>query len=199
MAFTVEESFHVLAPPDRVWAYLIDPDRVVECLPGAELLEADDSRTFRGRMKVSVGPVSVAYEGTAEFVEVNEGARKVRIEARGEETSGPGSARMTMESTVTAGDQGGTVVHVRATIEVAGKIVQFGRGMIRTISKQLFSQFSECAGSRLAESPEDEAVAATTDRSPEARPTAPPESEPLRPVRLLLSGLKEKLRELFRS
>lgn len=197
MAFTVEESFQVRASPERVWSYLVDPARVVECLPGAELLESEDDRTFRGRMKVSVGPVSVAYEGTAEFVEMDEETRTVTIEARGEEASGPGSARMTMESVVAAGPDGGTEVRVRAEVDVAGKIVQFGRGMIRTISQQLFGQFSDCTRARLEENLDDEPAASTTDPSPEAQPPRAPEREPVRPIRLLLSGLREKIQSLF--
>ena len=48
MAFKIEEKFEVQAPVERVWQYLIDPKRVVDCLPGAELLEQKDDQTFLG-------------------------------------------------------------------------------------------------------------------------------------------------------
>lgn len=221
MAFRVEESFRIDAPPDRVWSYLVDPERVVDCLPGAELLEVVDEDEFRGRINVSVGPVKVAYRGTARFADVDPGARRVRIEARGEEASGPGSASMTMESTVTDVD-GGAQVEVTADVEVAGKIVQFGRGMIETVSGQLFRQFTDCARSTLEASAagaptggeetgapgadpsaeaRGEAAAATTDPSPEARTAASGrdgrEDDSLNLVGLVLSALWEKLRGLF--
>lgn len=194
MAFVIEESFQVPASPDLVWAYLVDPKRVVECLPGAELLEADGS-TFRGRMKVSVGPVTVAYEGTAAFLELDEGARRVRLEARGQEAAGPGSARLTMESTVGAGPDGAAEIRVRATIDVAGKIVQFGRGMIQTVSKELFRQFGDCARSALERASAERAGPPATHRPPVG---SPPEKKPLRPLRLLLSALPAKLKAIFR-
>jgi carbon monoxide dehydrogenase subunit G len=59
MAFKIEERFEVKAPVERVWKYLIDPQRVVHCLPGAELLEQQDERTFLGAIKVKVGPLSM--------------------------------------------------------------------------------------------------------------------------------------------
>jgi carbon monoxide dehydrogenase subunit G len=37
MAIRVEERFVVQAPVEHVWEYLVDPRRVVTCLPGAEL------------------------------------------------------------------------------------------------------------------------------------------------------------------
>lgn len=225
MAFRIEERFRIDAPPDRVWAYLVDPERVVGCLPGAELLDRTGEDEFEGRIKVSVGPVSVAYRGTATFGEMDAAARRVRVEARGEEASGPGSASMTMESTVTEAD-GGSEVLVTADVEVAGKIVQFGRGMIETVSGQLFRQFTDCARSTL-ESPERgpeggerQPGAATTDPSPPAvsrvgdgadggatdgkpRPgggrdgSSEPDEGSLSLIPLLFSALTEKLRALF--
>ena len=51
MAFKIEERFEVKAPAERVWKYLIDPERVVHCLPGAELLEQQTSARFSARPK----------------------------------------------------------------------------------------------------------------------------------------------------
>ena len=48
MAFKIEERFEVQAPVERVWKYLIDPQSVVQCLPGAELLEQQDEHNFLG-------------------------------------------------------------------------------------------------------------------------------------------------------
>ena len=202
MAFRIEESFRVDASPDRVWAYLVDPERVVSCLPGAELLEILDDSRVRGRIKVKVGPVTAGYQGTAEFAERDPEARRVRVEARGEEASGPGSASMTMESVI-EDVEGGSEVRVTADVEVAGKIVQFGRGMIETVSRQLFRQFTECARSALE--PVDEPAAATTDPAPDRRGVEPERQSPraddeeaVNLLSLLLSTLGEKIRGLFR-
>ena len=61
----LENSFQVDAPPDRVFDYLLDVNKVVGCVPGAELTEVVDASTFKGKVKVKVGPISVAYNGTA--------------------------------------------------------------------------------------------------------------------------------------
>jgi carbon monoxide dehydrogenase subunit G len=47
MAFKVEEEFEVQAPVEQVWQYLIDPAKVVVCIPGAELVESQDEQTFQ--------------------------------------------------------------------------------------------------------------------------------------------------------
>jgi uncharacterized protein len=149
MPFKIEEEFEVRAPVQQVWEYLIDPAKVVVCIPGAELLEAQDERTFVGAVKVKVGPMTMSYKGLMKFTEMDEQAHQVRMVGEGRETGGAGSAKVTMLSKVAPLDGGGALVVVSAEVDLVGKIVQFGRGMIEEVSKQLFRQFSVCVKQRL--------------------------------------------------
>jgi uncharacterized protein len=149
MAFKIEERFEVRAPVERVWNYLIDPKRVVDCLPGAELLEQLDERTFLGAIKVKVGPLSMSYKGQAQFTEVNEQTHQVRMVGEAREVGGSGSTKVSMLSTVAPLEKGGSEVVVNADVDLVGKIVQFGRGMIEEVSRQMFRQFSECVKQQL--------------------------------------------------
>lgn len=147
MSLVLTERFTVHAPAEQVWRYLIDPRQVVTCLPGAELTEVEDERTFRGRVTVKVGPVTVRYLGRARLTELDEQRQRVRVEGdaqEGGEGGGSGSARMVMTSEVTALDAGTAEVRVDASVDVTGKLVQFGRGMIQDVSRQLFRQFASC-------------------------------------------------------
>lgn len=150
MAFKIEERFEVRAPVERVWKYLIDPARVVECLPGAELVEVTDAENFVGAIKVKVGPLAMSYKGKAKFTEVNEETHQVRMVGDGREVGGSGSTKVTMLSTVAPlASGGGSEVVVNAEVELVGKIVQFGRGMIEEVSRQMFRQFSTCVRAKL--------------------------------------------------
>jgi carbon monoxide dehydrogenase subunit G len=183
MPFKIEEQFHVQAPVQRVWEYLIDPASVVVCIPGAELLESQDERTFVGAVKVKVGPMTMSYKGLMKFIEVDEQGRQVRMVGEGRETGGAGSAKVTMLSKVEPLDGGGALVIVSADVDLVGKIVQFGRGMIEEVSKQLFRQFSACvkqrlevadetqpSGAQMAESKSGETVPATETEALSAAP-----------------------------
>jgi len=149
MAFKISEKFEVQAPVERVWQYLIDPASVVQCLPGAELLESHDDRAFTGQIKVKVGPLSMSYKGKGSFTEVNDETHTVRMVGEAKEVGGSGSTKVTMVSTVTALDGGGSAVSVDADISLVGRIVQFGRGMIEEVSRQMFRQFATCVKGRL--------------------------------------------------
>jgi len=175
MAFKIEERFEIRAPLERVWAYLIDPAKVVVCLPGAELLELKDDQTFLGAIKVKVGPLSMSYKGSGRFTEINEQLHQARMVGEAREIGGSGSAKVNMMSTLTPLATGMVEVVVSAEVNLVGKIVQFGRGMIEEVSKQLFRQFSACVKQQLEmDTPaQGEQPGAATETSP---PTATPES-----------------------
>ncbi|HSD47579.1 MAG TPA: SRPBCC family protein [Pyrinomonadaceae bacterium] len=163
MAFKIEERFEVQAPVERVWQYLIDPKRVVQCLPGAELLEQKDDGTFLGAIKVKVGPLSMSYKGQGKFTEINEETHQVRMVGDAREVTGSGSTKVSMLSTVSPLANGGSEVLVNADIDLVGKIVQFGRGMIEEVSRQMFRQFSTCVRTQLEvpEEPQAESTSAS--------------------------------------
>ena len=178
MAVRIEEVFQVAAAPERVWSYLTDPEQVVGCLPGANLTEVQDERTYAGTIKVKVGPVTAAYRGKVRITEQDDDSRTVKMLGEGMESSGAGSAKMELTSQVIALDDGGTEVRVQQDLEVVGKLAQFGRGMVQEVGKQLFRQFVTCAKARLEAEVAASAEAAAAATAPEPAPEAdgPPAS-----------------------
>lgn len=181
MSLLLNETFRVSASPERVWAFLKNPADVVTCLPGAELTSTIDERTYGGRVKVKVGPITAAYAGNATLAEVDDATRRMQIVAEGKESGGPGSARMTMTGVVTALPDGGSEVSVDATIDIAGRVMQFGRGLIESVNKQLFKQFAEAVQARLAaaEAPAAEEPEAVTPAAKAPVGGAPAVEEPV--------------------
>ena len=171
MGFKIEERFEVQAPVERVWKYLIDPARVVECLPGAELVEMKDEHSFVGAIRVKVGPMSMSYKGNGKFTEVNEQTHQVRMVGDAREVSGSGSTKVSMLSSVAPAANGGSEVVVSAEVELVGRIVQFGRGMVEEVSRQMFRQFSTCVKAKLEVVEEAQPTAAAEN------PGAPSETQ----------------------
>lgn len=156
MAIEIEKRFVVDAPVERVWAFLTDLERVAGCLKGASITERDEDGAWSGTMKVKLGPVSSAYEGTARFVATDESEHVAELSAEGRDARGKGGVDMTMRSELTAtGD--GTEVHVASTVHVTGVLARMGRGMIVDVSDQLFARFTECVRGKLEAEGEERA------------------------------------------
>lgn len=169
----LENSFQVAAPPEKVFAYLLDVNKVASCLPGAELTEVVDSTTFKGKVRIKVGPITVAYNGTAHIADRDEAERSATLSAEGRETTGPGSARATAKMRVqTAGE--GSLVEIVTEYHVAGRVAQFGRGVMEDVSRRLINEMANCIQVNLENSEPDniDDVSAAVERSSE-RPPAP--------------------------
>jgi len=191
----LENSFQVSAPPDEVFAYLLDINKVVGCVPGAELSEVVDESTFKGKVKVKVGPITVGYNGTARIADRNDAERSATLSAEGRETTGPGSARATAQMHVqTAGE--GSLVTITTDYHVAGRVAQFGRGVMEDVSKRLIQEMANCIRANLeADEPAADDVTAAVTRS--SGPTAPQTAKPVSALALFWHLVKVRVARLF--
>jgi carbon monoxide dehydrogenase subunit G len=211
VAVQIENAFDVAAPPDRVYAFLLDVNQVVHCMPGAELGEVVDPETFRGRVRIKVGPITVAYNGTARISEKDDAARRAVLSADGRETTGPGSARATATMSVLE-SAGGSTVRLSTDYTVAGRVANFGRGVMEDVSRRLVGQMADCITSHLEASEaeaqaapdaplgaEADAAAGPTEPSPATAPSAPPPqtAQPVNALSLGFSVLWERIKRLF--
>jgi len=145
----LEHSFTVPVPKSRAWDVLLDVERVAPCMPGATL-DSVDGDEIHGRIKVKVGPINMTYAGTARFIERDEEAGVVTLEAAGKETRGAGTASASVRSVLEdRGDE--THVTVRTTLNVTGKPAQFGRGVMNEVGGRLLGIFAANLAATLGE------------------------------------------------
>ena len=134
-------EFTVAAPIEETWTTLLDVERVASCLPGASIEPVGEDGSYRGRMRVKVGPVSMAYGGTVRLAEVDTDSHVAAFEARAKETRGTGTAAATIRNILTE-TADGTRVQVETDLDVTGRPAQFGRGLMEEVASKMLGQFS---------------------------------------------------------
>jgi uncharacterized protein len=144
----LEHTFTVPADLETVWQAVLDPERVAPCMPGATL-GAVDGDTFTGQVKVRVGPISLLYKGSGEFLEKSAADRRVVIKAAGKDARGNGTASATVTVTLRA-DGEVTAGSVATELSITGKPAQFGRGLISEVGGKILDSFATCLASKLA-------------------------------------------------
>ena len=149
MAIEITEKMQVDASLETAWAFVTDARQVAACMPGAEIVDEIDERTFVGKAKVKLGAITTAYKGQVVFTDVDATAHTMRIEGEGRETGG-GTAKGSLDVTLSEGTEGGTQLTFDVRVDLTGKVMQMGRGMIKGVSAQLFKQFSANAKTQLA-------------------------------------------------
>ena len=142
MGIAIEQEFTLDASRDLVWSLLVDPPRIVACLPGATLTGKVDDRTYDGTMTVRVGPVTATYKGKVRFDRLDAAAGETELSGQGQETRGKGSAEMRMRCRLQAAGAARTAVSVACDLSLTGMLAQFGRGMIQEVSDKMVQQFT---------------------------------------------------------
>jgi len=143
MALRIEKSFEVKEPIDKVWAFLIDPRRVATCVPGAQITEQVDENTYKGAIKVKVGPSVTDYKGEVQIVHLDAENHEIELLGKGQDVRGRGSASMKMTGKLRALENGGTAVTSVSEVGVVGILAQMGSRVITEVSNVMFGEFME--------------------------------------------------------
>lgn len=186
----LETRFQLPLPPEQAWKILLDVERIAPCVPGANLTEVVDERTWKGKTSVKLGAVSLAYAGTVVMEERDDAGRRAVLKAQGTETRGRGlaSARITMG--LEDADGGATRVVMLTDLTISGPVAQVARGMIGDVSQKIANQFAANLSSTLAAPP----GGAAPGEASAAAPIGPPaQAKPIGGLALLYWALLRAL------
>jgi carbon monoxide dehydrogenase subunit G len=138
-----DNDFEVPLPPDSAWRVLMDIERIAPCMPGAELTEKVDDTTYKGRVRVRLGPVSLSFSGVAHFEDIDCVGRTAQVKAAGTDAKGRGGANSTVSFRVEPSGTG-SKVSVHTDLFLSGSIAQYGRGagLVQEVAAQLIKQFA---------------------------------------------------------
>ena len=195
----INNAFNVSLPPAEAWAVLMDIEHIAPCMPGAEVTETVDKKTYKGRVSVRLGPVALTFDGVAQFEAIDEARRQARVSARGADPKGRGGAEAKVNFSLAA-DGDGTRVDIHTDLQLSGSIAQYGRGagMIADLASQLIDQFANNLDAQLTAKSGDAATAsdgATTANDGE--PVIPAATAPISGLNLGLRVLWNAIKRFF--
>lgn len=140
----VKNEFVVPLAADAAWRSLLDVRAMSNCIPGGELKEVIDDRTFKGTIRVRLGPILAIFDYTAHIESIDAPAMVARVRATGSDIKGRGSAAARAQVRVGPSEDGSKVL-VETDLQLAGMIAQYGRasGVITQLAQQLANEFAD--------------------------------------------------------
>jgi carbon monoxide dehydrogenase subunit G len=179
----LNHEFTVNVPVAEAWAILTDLERIAPCLPGAQLTEVEGD-TYRGQVKIKVGPILAQFKGQASFMSRDDVAHKASLKGEGRDTTGKGNASAIITAELTSVTPTSTKCTVHTDLSISGKVAQFGRGALADVSDKLLAQFSENLNQLITGAP-----ATSTPTTPAAAPveTATPAPSEQPAIRIINS------------
>jgi len=147
MTFT--QSCLITASREAVWNFLMDMENVAHCIPGVEGVTRLDDDTYEGTVRIKVGPIALAMQGTVQ-VEAQDRERwhgAMRAEAKDRRLGGGVRARLSMDLV----EQSPTETQMQVTLEahVLGKIGEFGQPVMRKKADAIMQEFATEVSQRL--------------------------------------------------
>jgi carbon monoxide dehydrogenase subunit G len=207
-----DNTFEVPLPPAQAWPVLMDIRRIAPCMPGAELTEVVDHKTYKGKVAVRLGPVALAFAGTVLFEELDNANYRARVKAQGNDSKGRGGAHAMVGFRLEPVAAGSKVL-VHTDLSLSGAVAQYGRGvgMIQATAAQIMSQFANNLKASLAQSATAAAPSVTASAAPQeavatssvsaatpaAPPPPPPAAKPISGFSLMARVLWEQIKRIF--
>jgi carbon monoxide dehydrogenase subunit G len=134
---------------DALWELLVDVPQVATCVPGVEAITSAGDNRYAGHMRIKVGPVALALEGTMTVQEQDQQQWKaiVHVEAKDRRVGGGLDATAVMSLVENAPAQG-TELIVHTDARLFGKIGEFGQPLIRRKAESLMQEFARNVAAR---------------------------------------------------
>ena len=136
----------IAAPIEKVWAYLMDVNKVASCAPGFQSLEVLGEEHWKAVVAVGVGAVKAKFTMDVTRDEIQEPDHML-IKGRGK---APGSAvDLTGHMHLTTVLTGETRMDWKATVVVSGTIASVGARLLQGTAERLTGQFFDSLKSKL--------------------------------------------------
>lgn len=137
----ISHSIEIDHPIDKVWEFCQDVPSVAACLPGAQLDQEIAPDQYAGKVGISMGPVKMAFNGTADITHRDHDTKTLRIDAAGADSKGGSQANLGLHLKLVP-TAGGTRIEVEQDLQLSGAAAQYGRGMISDVSQVLMRDFA---------------------------------------------------------
>jgi hypothetical protein len=169
-------------------------------MPGASLTEIIDGKKFVGEIKLKIGAATAKYQGTITYVAADRTALSVDMLAEGSERGG-GTVSGSIVTRLKSAASGDTEISCQASIDLTGRIVQVGRGMIDGVAAQIIKKY--VANMRaLLELPGNDVAAPAADAGTATAtppiPAAPGREDSINVTAVVWTALWQGLRNFFR-
>jgi carbon monoxide dehydrogenase subunit G len=145
----LEGEVIIQAPRESVWDFLLDIERMSECVPGLEALDTvEPNQKYRATASVGLGTVRVKFDADVEWLELE---RPSRALLKGHGTA-PGSAGdATAEMVLSDGPEGATTLTWWADVIISGTIASLASRLMGSVTKKLTSTFFNCVRKQVEE------------------------------------------------
>ncbi|NEX44937.1 CoxG family protein [Pseudotabrizicola algicola] len=134
----MSDTREIKAAPSDVWAAILNPDVLKECIPGCTEVTGNRDEGFEAVVTQKVGPVKATFKGAVTLSDITEGER---VTISGEGKGGPAGFAKGGAVVVLEPIPEGTRLTYEVEANVGGKLAQLGSRIIDGFAKKMADEF----------------------------------------------------------
>jgi carbon monoxide dehydrogenase subunit G len=130
---------HVIqAPPDKVWAMLMDTNILAKLVPGITSLEQLEENKFKAMLGVKLGPVNASFAGNLQLEDLQP---PHSFNMKVQQNSKVGNAAAAIGISLREVDASQTEVSFEGDVKLSGMLATMGQRLIGSVANTLSKQF----------------------------------------------------------
>lgn len=134
----VSGTYTIPAPREQVWRFLIDPERLAHCIPGAGKLEQTGENEYSGEINVGLAAVKGVYNGKVKLEDLQPPQHyRMIVDGKGKQGFIKGTGTMDLEEQEGAK----TLIRYAGDAQIGGPLASVGQRMIDGAAKTMITQF----------------------------------------------------------
>jgi len=144
----IEGTFLLEGSLDTLFEFLLKPETIMSCLPGAESVRLLDDTRYECVVRQKVGPISVRLKFINRLTRVEKPIR-IEIEGDGEDMTKLGHFKQRSAVDLKEVSPDRVEIKYKTDVSIVGKLAMFGDRVMKAKAKQVEEEFTTALKERL--------------------------------------------------
>jgi len=143
----LQGKFHLPSSIDKVWDYVSDPARVIECVPGLQTYTIGENKRITAAVKVSIGFIRGTFQTQTKVVKEDRETHTAILELSG---SGAGSGFNATVNIAVMAAGGESDLNWDANVNINGPLGSLAKPLVEGNIKKIVTQLFDCVKAKLS-------------------------------------------------
>jgi carbon monoxide dehydrogenase subunit G len=143
----LEGEFRLPSNMERVWDFVTQPSRIIECVPGLQSFTVGEDKRISATVKVAIGFIRGTFQAASKVVKEDRAAHTSTLELSG---SGAGSGFSALVDISVAAVGTESDLSWKADVKVSGPLGSLAGALVEGNVKKIVSQMFDCVKTKLS-------------------------------------------------
>jgi uncharacterized protein len=136
-------------PRATLWQFLLDIPQMAACIPGVEGVTKSSEDTYKGRMRVKVGPIQLTLQGTMTVESRDQQQWRVVTRSEAVDRRVGGGVHASTHMLLLENGLLATELVIQTQARLFGKLAEFGQPVIRKQADTILAEFTRNLAARV--------------------------------------------------